>query len=45
MLIIYSVFTKLIISTSKEDYAQAREHVTNAAKSKSYLYPIKVRKS
>jgi hypothetical protein len=26
----------------KEDYAQAREHVTNAAKSRSYLYPIKV---
>ncbi|KAF5024121.1 hypothetical protein F66182_3807 [Fusarium sp. NRRL 66182] len=25
----------------KEDYAQAREHVTNAAKSRSYLYPIK----
>jgi hypothetical protein len=29
----------------KEDYAQAREHVTNAAKSRSYLYPIKARKS
>ncbi|KAJ4263803.1 hypothetical protein NW762_005836 [Fusarium torreyae] len=25
----------------KEDYEQAREHVTNAAKSRSYLYPIK----
>lgn len=28
--------------TSKEDFTQAREHVTNAAKSQSYLYPIKV---
>ncbi|KAF5231798.1 hypothetical protein FANTH_13236 [Fusarium anthophilum] len=26
----------------KEDYAQAREHVASAAKSRSYLYPIKV---
>ncbi|CVL00131.1 hypothetical protein FPRO06_08322 [Fusarium proliferatum] len=25
----------------KEDYAQAREHVASAAKSRSYLYPIK----
>ncbi|SPJ70854.1 uncharacterized protein FTOL_00582 [Fusarium torulosum] len=25
----------------KEDFTQAREHVTNAAKSQSYLYPIK----
>ncbi|EEU46832.1 uncharacterized protein NECHADRAFT_58982 [Fusarium vanettenii 77-13-4] len=27
----------------KEDYAQAKEHVAHAAKSKAYLYPIKAR--